>query len=171
MSPFLRPGFFLRSHTYQHCVFLFGLLQHAHLHCLTWPIWPPPPMQRSRLTHVFKQSILLSPLVIPSLDTLIFLVVFLYLLLRLPPDLLRVLQWNARSLRASTAKVLHFISSHPVDLICIKEYKLPHLLLSGFLDTLLCDLIALTRSGILSLDDPHARGGIIIFLWQGSSFS
>ena len=36
-----------------------------------------------------------------------------------PPDSLRVLQWNAGGLCARSTELLHFLSSHPVDLICI----------------------------------------------------
>ena len=36
-----------------------------------------------------------------------------------PPDSLRVLQWNAGGLRARSTELLRFLSSHPVDLICI----------------------------------------------------
>ena len=36
-----------------------------------------------------------------------------------PPDSLRALQWNAGGLRARSTELLHFLSSHPVDLICI----------------------------------------------------
>ena len=36
-----------------------------------------------------------------------------------PPDSLRVLQWNAGGLRARSTELLHFLSSHSVDLICI----------------------------------------------------
>ena len=41
-----------------------------------------------------------------------------------PPDSLRVLQWDAGGLRARSTKLLHFLSSHPVDLICIQESNL-----------------------------------------------
>ena len=41
-----------------------------------------------------------------------------------PPDSLRVLQWNAGGLRARSTELLHFLSSHPVDLICIQESNL-----------------------------------------------
>ena len=41
-----------------------------------------------------------------------------------PPDSLRVLQWNAGDLRARSTELLHFLSSHPVDLICIQESNL-----------------------------------------------
>ena len=34
----------------------------------------------------------------------------------LPPDSLRVLQWNAGGLRARSTELLHFLLSHPVDL-------------------------------------------------------
>ena len=39
------------------------------------------------------------------------------------PDTLRVLQWNAESLRARSTERLHFISSLSVNLICIQESK------------------------------------------------
>ena len=35
----LRPCFFWKSHTYQHCDFLLGILQLVNLHCSIWPIW------------------------------------------------------------------------------------------------------------------------------------
>ena len=37
------------------------------------------------------------------------------------PDWLMALQWNVGGLRARSAKLLHFISSHPVDLICVQD--------------------------------------------------
>ena len=36
----------------------------------------------------------------------------------------RVLQWNAGGLRARSTEVLHFLSSHPVNLVCIQESNL-----------------------------------------------
>ena len=47
----------------------------------------------------------------------------LAVLLRLPHSL-RVLQWNAGGLRARSTKLLHFLSSHPIDVICIQESNL-----------------------------------------------
>ena len=41
-----------------------------------------------------------------------------------PFDSLRVLQWNAGGLRARSTELLHFLSCHPVDLICIQESNL-----------------------------------------------
>ena len=41
-----------------------------------------------------------------------------------PPDSLRVLKWNAGGLRARSTELLHFLLSHPVDLICIQESNL-----------------------------------------------
>ena len=41
-----------------------------------------------------------------------------------PPDSFRVLQWNARGLRARSTELLHLLSSYPVDLICIQESNL-----------------------------------------------
>ena len=68
--------------------------------------------------------------------------------------------------------MLHFISSHPVDLICIQE---PNLNLSssfripGF-SALQSDGIYY-RCGIFSTDVTDASGGVIIFVRQGLFFS
>ena len=81
----------------------------------------------------------------------------------LPPESLRVLQWNAGGLRARSTK-LHFLSSHPVDLICIQESNLTRFPLSRFLDSLLCVLIASTLGLAFSLLMPRT-------LEAASSFS
>ena len=89
-----------------------------------------------------------------------------------PPDSLRVLQWNAGGLRARSTKLLHFLSYHPVDLICIWESNLnssSSFRISGF-SALRSDRTHY-RSGILSPDTTHASGGVIIFVRQGLSFS
>ena len=89
-----------------------------------------------------------------------------------PPDSLRVLQWNAGGLRARSTELLHFLSSHPVDLICIQESNLNSS--SSFriprFSALRSDRTH-SRSGILSPDTTHASGGVIIFVRQGLSFS
>ena len=41
-----------------------------------------------------------------------------------PPDSIKVLQWNAGGLRARSTELLHFLSSYPVDLICIQKSNL-----------------------------------------------
>ena len=95
-------------------------------------------------------------------------------LLRLlsPPNSLRVLQWNAGGLQATNTELLHFLSSHPADLICIQESNLNSS--SSFwipgLSALRSDRTH-SRSGILSRDATHANGGVIIFVRQGLSFS
>ena len=89
-----------------------------------------------------------------------------------PPDSLRVLQWNAGGLRARSTELLHFLSSHPVDLICIQEtnvnssssFRIP-----GF--SVLRSDRTHSRSGIHSSDASHASGGVVIFVRQGLSFS
>ena len=89
-----------------------------------------------------------------------------------PPDSLRVLQWNAGGLGARSTELLHFLSSHPVDLICIQESNLnssSSFRIPGF-SALRSDL-ALSRSGILSPDATHASDGVVIFVRQGLSFS
>ena len=89
-----------------------------------------------------------------------------------PPDSLRVLQWNAEGLRARSTELLHFLSSHPVDLICIQESNLNSS--SSFriprFSVLRSDRTH-SRSGILSSDATHASAGVVIFVGQGLSFS
>ena len=89
-----------------------------------------------------------------------------------PPDSLRVLQWNAGGLGARSTELLHFLSSHPVDLICIQEFNLnssSSFRIPGFF-VLRSDRTH-SRSGILSSDASHASGGVVIFVRQGLSFS
>ena len=101
------------------------------------------------------------------------LAVSLYLLLSLPlPYSLRVFEWNAGGLRARGTKLLHFISSHPVDLIYIQEsnfnlsssFRIP-----GF--SALQSHGTHSRSGIFSTDVANTSGGVIIFVKQCLSFS
>ena len=88
------------------------------------------------------------------------------------PDSLRVLQWNAGGHQARSTKLLHFLPSHPVDLICIQESNLnssSSFRIPGF-SALRSDR-TYSRSDILSLDNTHASGRVIIFVRQGLSFS
>ena len=68
--------------------------------------------------------------------------------------------------------MLHFISSHPVDLICIQESNLN---LSSFFRIPGFSALRFdgthSRSGIFSTDVTEASGGVIIFVRQGLSFS
>ena len=94
------------------------------------------------------------------------------LLTPLPLNFLRVLQWNAGGLRARSTELLHFLSSHPVDLICIQESNLNSSFsfqIPGF-SALRSDHTH-SRSGILSPDTMHASDDAIIFVRQGLSFS
>ena len=89
-----------------------------------------------------------------------------------PPDSLRVLQWNAGGLQARSTELLHFLSSHPVDLICIQESNLnssSSFRIPGF-SALRSDRTH-SRSGTLFSDATHASGGVVIFVRQGLSFS
>ena len=101
------------------------------------------------------------------------LAVSLYLLLSLSlPYSLRVFQWNAWGLQARSTKLLHFISSHPVDLIYIQESNLnlsSSFQIPGF--SALRSHGTHSRSGIFSTDVADASGGVIIFVKQGLSFS
>ena len=133
-------------------------------------------MLHLRVTLVSKPPILLLPILypfpLPSHHRPLLLAFLLRLLLPLPPDYLRVLQWNAGGLRARSTKLLHFLSSHPVDLICIQESNLnssSSFRIPGF-SALRSDRTH-SRSGILSRDTTHASGGVVIFIRQGLSFS
>ena len=88
-----------------------------------------------------------------------------------PPDFLRVLQWNAGGLRARSTKLLQFLSSHPVDLICIQKSNLnssSSFRIPGF--SALRSNRTHSRSGILSSDAKHASS-VVIFIRHGLSFS
>ena len=89
-----------------------------------------------------------------------------------PPDSLRVLQWNDGGLRARSTELLHFLLSHPVDLICIQESNLnssSSFRIPGF-SALRSDCTH-SQSGILSPDTTNASSDVIIFIRQGLSFS
>ena len=134
-------------------------------------------MRYSNPTLAFKLLILFPPtlylLPLHPHHRLVLLAVSFYLLLSLPlPNSLRVLQWNAGGLRARSTEVLYFISSHPVDLICIQESNLN--LFSSFripgFSALRYDGTHF-RSGIFSTDVTDASGSVIIFVRQGLFFS
>ena len=87
------------------------------------------------------------------------------------PDSLRVLQWNAGGLRARSTELLHFLSSHSVDLICIQESNLnssSSFPIPGF-SALRSDR-SHSSSDIFSTYVTDASGGVIIFVRQGLSF-
>ena len=89
-----------------------------------------------------------------------------------PPDSLGVLRWGAGGLRAGGTGLLHFLSSHPVDLVCIRgpglgsssSFRIP-----GF--SVLRSGRARSRSGVLSSGASHAGGGVVVFVGRGLSFS
>ena len=75
-------------------------------------------------------------------------------------------------LRARSTELLHFILSHPVDLICIQEFSLnlsSSFRIPGF-SALRSDSNH-SWSDIFSTDITEASGGVIIFVKQGLSFS
>ena len=134
-------------------------------------------MQHSHPTLAFKPLILIPPtlylLALHPHHCLMLLAVSLYLLLSLPlPYFLRVVEWNAGGLQARSTKLLHFILSHPVDLVYIQEsnfnfsssFRIP-----GF--SALQSHGTHSRSGIFSTDVADASSGIIIFVKQCLSFS
>ena len=134
-------------------------------------------MQHSYPTLTFKLLILFPPtlylLPLHPHHRLMPLAVSLYLLLSFShPSSLRVLQWNAGGLRARSTKLLHFISSHPVDLIYIQESNLnlsSSFRIPGF--SALQSHDTHSRSDIFSTDVADASGGVIILFKQGSFFS
>ena len=131
-------------------------------------------MLHSRPTLAFKPLIPLRPIlylrVLPH-HCLLLLAVSLHLLIPLSPESLRVVQCNAGDLRARSTEWLHFLSSHPIDLICIQESNL-----NSSSSFRIPEFSALpsdrthSRSGILSRDATYASGSVIIFVGQGLSF-
>ena len=128
-------------------------------------------------TLAFKLLILFPPtsylLPLHHHHCLMLLAVSLYLLLSFPLfNSLRVLQWNAEGLQARSTEPLHFISSHPIDLICIQEsnfnlsssFRIPGFSALRFEGTH-------SRSGIFSTNVTDASGGVIIFVRQSIFFS
>ena len=134
-------------------------------------------MHHSHPTLTFKPLILFPPtlylLPLHPHYRLMLLAVSLYLLLSLSlPNSLWVLQWNAGGLRTRRTKLIHFISSHPVDLIYIQESNLnlsSSFWIPGF--SALQSHGTHSRSGIFSTDVADASGGVIIIVKQGSFFS
>ena len=117
------------------------------------------------LIQYFRPTIAFKPLIPPPHISYVLplsrhhcfllLAVSLRLLLSLPPDSLRVLQGNAGGLRARSTELLNFLSSHLVDLICIRNSTLTHIPFSGSLDSLFCNLIEPTPGLALSLPMPR----------------
>ena len=170
------PAFFWRCYIYQHSDFLLGLLQLVYLHC---SIWPSPanaalaPHPRLQTSYPFSAHFVSSPCASsppphapgcfslhPAFSS------------PPPPNSLRVFQWNVGGLQARSTKLIHFISSHLVDLIYIQESNLN--LSSSFR---IPGIFALqshgthSRSGIFSTDVADASDGVIIFVKQGLFFS
>ena len=133
-------------------------------------------MLHSHYTLISKPLIPLLPIVylfpLPAHHCFLLLAVLLRLLLSLPPDSIRVLQWNAGGLRSRGTELLHFLSCHPVDLICMQESNLnssSSFRIPGF--SALRSNCTHSWSGILSRDATHTIGGVIIFVRHSLSFS
>ena len=129
-------------------------------------------MQHCCPTFAFKPPIahFVFPLLHPH-HRLMPLAVFLRLLLPLHP-LTPSGFFNGMLEATEPGAQKHFLSSHPVDIICIQKSNLnlySSFLISGF-STLLSDCTH-SRSGTLSRDVMHASGGVIIFARQDLSFS
>ena len=157
-----------------HCDSLLGLLRHVYLHCTIWA--PPLLTLHSHLTLVSKPLIPHLPIIyllpLPSTTVPCSWLSFYASYLLSPHEYLMVLQWNAGGLRARSTELLHFLSSHPVDLICIQESILnssSSFRILGF-SALRSDRTH-SWSDILSSDVTHASGGVVIFVRQGLSFS
>ena len=114
-------------------------------------------MQPSHPILAFKPPIPLPPtsyfLPLHPHHRFMLLAIFLYFLFSLPLGPLRVLQWNAGGLRARSTELLHFNSSHPVDLICTQESNLN---LSSFFQV---PVFSSLRS-----DRTHFQSGIFLLM-------
>ena len=133
-------------------------------------------MQHSHPSLAYKSLILFPPtlyfLPLNPQHRFILLADSLHLLLFIPPDSLRVLQWHAKGFRTMSTEFLHFLLSHSIDLICIQESNF-----NSSSTFRIDEFFALrsdcahSRSGIFSPDATHASGGVVIFVRQGLSFS
>ena len=131
----------------------------VYLHCTIWPPTLlmlhscPTLVSKPLIPHLFILYLLSLPLTTNPSSWLSFCASCLLS----PPDFLRVLQWNAGGLRARSTELLHFLLSHPVDLICIQESNLnssSSFQIPGF-SALRSDHTH-SQSGILSPDATHA---------------
>ena len=88
----------------------------------------PASTNAALLPHVSKPPFPHLPIMyllpLPPHHRLLLLAFLLRLLPPLPTESVMVLQWNAGGLRARSTELLLFLSSHPVDLICIQESNL-----------------------------------------------
>ena len=117
--------------------------------CLAHQPLPPLLMQCLQPALAFKPLILLLPascLPLHPHHRIMLLAVFLYLLLLLSAETIRILQWNAEGLRARSVELLHFILSHHVYFICNQEFNLNPSSSFQIPRFLLCHLIAPTPS-------------------------
>ena len=140
--------------------------------CNLPPIANTAPLPHPRLQTSYPHLPILYLLPLPPHHHLLLLAVLLCLLPPLPPNSFRVLQWNAGGLRARSTELLHFLLSHPVDLICIQEFNLnssSSFRIPGF-SALLSDRTH-SQFGILPPDATHASGCVVILVRQGLSFS
>ena len=128
------------------------LMQHFRPTLSFKPLVPPPPILYLLPVLPHLRLMLLAASTPPASS------------LRLP----HVFQWNAGGLRARSTKLLHFLSSLSVGLICIQESNLnlsSSFRIPGF-SALRSDSTH-SRFGILSPDATHNIGGVIIFIRQG----
>ena len=113
-------------------------------------------MQHSHPILAFKPFILFPPTLYllpqhPHHRLVLLAVSLCSLFLFLLPGSLKVLQWNDEDLRVRSTKLLHFISSHLVDLICIQESNL----------NLSFSFLSLDS---LQSDRTHSRFGIFLLM-------
>ena len=107
-------------------------------------------MQRSCLTLAFKSSTLLPTttylllLLLPN--PLKFLAIFLSSCFLFLPSLVQGSLTECQRSPSQSTEPTPFISSHPVDLICIQNPTMTHLSVSVSMDSLLYNLITLTPS-------------------------
>ena len=134
-------------------------------------------MLHSRPTLVSRRRVPHLPisylLPLPSHHRPLLMAVLLRLLPPLPPDTLRVLQWNAGVLRTRNTELLPFsrsilltlsASRNPILTNSSSCFRIPRF-------SALRSHSTHSPSGILSHDAMYASGGVIIFVRQGLSFS
>ena len=150
--------------TLQHCDSLLRFLQHVYLHCT---IYTPRLMLYSLPTLVFKALIPSRPILyflpLPPHHRPLLLAVLLHLL---PPLPLTLSGFSNGMLEVFEPGVLNYFTFFRLILLTLYVSRNPiltHLPLSGFLDSMLCVLIAPTPGLTFSLLIPHTLAAVSSF--------
>ena len=142
--------------------FLLGLLQFEYVHYATWPIWPPMLMQHFRPLRIFSVCVFITAL---CFWLFFYTCCFLF---SLTPS-----RFFNGMLGVSNPRALNYYTLSRFILLTLfvsRNLTLTHLPLSGSLDSLLCDLIALTPGLAFFLLIPRTLAAASSFSFRPDLF-